>query len=754
MRIIAFSALLLSSVLCPSRLVAQNTITFDEYIILLPELLAEEYNVEDENEDEGENLEKRIEQQIERLTYLHQNPLNINTATVQQLLILPFLSERQAKDIQTYIQRNGEMKSLGELMLIPTIDFDARRLIPLFCYAADSTTGNGTTLHPSQPTIRQQLAFQTDFPLYTKAGFADVADSVLQRSPNKVYQGNSLRSSLRYTIHTNRRVSAGLQLEKDAGETNIDYISAHVQMKNLWAFRSIIIGDYKASAGHGLVLGNALNFGKSNSASLSNANSTLNSSASGNRSSRISPHTSLSEYDYMRGAAATLDVNEKISITAFMSLRNVDGTLLNDSSGAISAFKTDGLHRTLLEKSKRGNTRNFSYGGFLQYADSHLRLGFAAVSTHLSRSLSPKHNTPSSYYRLYQLHGDSFTTMGMSYSYDFGIVNLTGETAKSFSQGANPEIKADDEDEYENEYDNDKEEANGSASSQQFSYTNNDGDGWATINALGIQVNSYTSLSLIHRYYQPRFSSFYGHSFGENSRPSGEQGFYVGAITKLSSTLVINAYVDAFHFSVPKYQVSQPSNGWDAMIQLAFGSRDKTNNCKLRYRIKTKQKDCKLSNTDTQLCNFTNQYLKFQYDLLLNGNVSFKWVANASFAFHPVKGTDSGFLVSQTVNWRPIQSKTMAVKLQTSWFNTDSYDARVYGYEPTVLYQMGMANYSNHGLRAVGILSVPLSCQFQLSARIAATRYFNRDTIGSGLDLINASHREDICIQIRWKNPW
>ena len=31
------------------------------------------------------------------------------------------------------------------------------------------------------------------------------------------------------------------------------------------------------------------------------------------------------------------------------------------------------------------------------------------------------------------------------------------------------------------------------------------------------------------------------------------------------------------------------------------------------------------------------------------------------------------------------------------------------------------------------------------------TKYFNRDVIGSELEMIDASHREDLQVQVRWK---
>jgi hypothetical protein len=38
-----------------------------------------------------------------------------------------------------------------------------------------------------------------------------------------------------------------------------------------------------------------------------------------------------------------------------------------------------------------------------------------------------------------------------------------------------------------------------------------------------------------------------------------------------------------------------------------------------------------------------------------------------------------------------------------------------------------------------------------LTGKFGITKYFNRDTIGSGTELIAANHREDLQVMVRWK---
>ena len=66
---------------------------------------------------------------------LHAMPLNINTATRDELLMLPFLTDRQIEDIHAYIYMHGPMLTLGELQLTGSLDYTTRQLLRHFVYA-------------------------------------------------------------------------------------------------------------------------------------------------------------------------------------------------------------------------------------------------------------------------------------------------------------------------------------------------------------------------------------------------------------------------------------------------------------------------------------------------------------------------------------------------------------------------------------------------------------------------------------------
>lgn len=73
----------------------------------------------------------------EDLEEMAQHPVNLNTATREELERMPFLTASQVEDILFYIYRYGQLKSMSELTLISSIGWYQRQLMSCFFYVAD-----------------------------------------------------------------------------------------------------------------------------------------------------------------------------------------------------------------------------------------------------------------------------------------------------------------------------------------------------------------------------------------------------------------------------------------------------------------------------------------------------------------------------------------------------------------------------------------------------------------------------------------
>ena len=652
--------------------------------------------------DEMDEDEQSAQAVILELEELRHHPIDLNTATEGELHQLPFLSDNQVKDILFYRERNGLFMSVGELMLIRSIDYTTRQRLLLFCTVVPS---NGTTTLPSLHNLlrysEHEMTVRTDIPFYTKDGYRSKPDSVLAKSPNKIYRGNNSYYSLRYQFTSMNRLYAGVQIEKDAGEDHFDYVSAYVQYKhNRGLARNIIIGDYRVGFAQGLVVNSNLSFGKL---------AMLGSSTSSNRG--FTRHSSTMETNYFRGIAVTLKPLQPLTVHAFFSYHHIDGTLRTDTARFLSSLKTDGMHRTQLEYSKRHNLSETTFGGNATVDIGRWYAALTAMHSHLSIPLLPVCDTPSTIYRRYNPTGSDFTNFSLAYGYSGSTLTVHGETASTADGGI------------------------------------------ATLNAAQYRLNSTTNISLTQRYYSKNYTSLHASSFGENSSTQNESGLCLAVKCEPWPHVEITAYADWFYFPWLKYQVSQSSTGFDLLGQVKYQPSDRSS-WQLRYRIKSKQKDVKINAEQKELYYYTNQQARLQNSFVINPHLTLKSVASFSMAFKPTDGNAIGYGLSEQLRWKPSVAAKRHIDLSLTYFNTDDYDSRIYAYEPSLLYTMGMSSYAYHGIRASILLSTPLLPRLlrgmTLNAKLSATKYFNRDTIGTAQELIDRSHREDLQLQLRY----
>lgn len=698
-RTLAILVLFATEVITAGRTYAQNALTWEDFV--------ESYA--DESYEDSE-LDTEL---FETLQELHSHPLNINTVTKDELLTLPFISEEQANDILYYISKNGAMASLGELMLINSMDKQTRDKIRLFTYAGDADEkAHSMSWKELGKRLRSEAVWRSDIPFYTKAGNSKIPDEVLIKSPNKAYIGDKFHHSGRISLKSMEHIFAGIQMEKDAGEYGIDHIAGYLMIKDMGIVKRAIVGNYRLSFGQGLAINSAAKFGKM-----------MMLGKTGQMDAGITKHSSTAEYGYMTGAATTIALGD-FEVSAFASYRNADGTFRNDFLG-ISSLKTDGLHRTQLERSKDGNITITDLGGNVHWENDYLRLSATFVNTHFDTPLAPKHNTESSLYRLYNAQGNDFQVGSIAYSWRFKRIHFIGETAMSHANGIfNPETKT----------------------------VDGKQNGFATVNTLNWSINGSNTLTAIGRWYGAKFISINGKAFGENSAVQNEEGVFIGWTSRSFSNLNLEAYTDFMYFPWLKYKVSDSSYGIEAMAQAEYSFSPSTT-LLVRYRLKTKERDYDyigLENTKmSELLYKTNHNVKVQFNCSVSPFVTLRTQANAVFT-HFGNDDEKGFAIAEHVRWQ--NTRKLLFDFGISYFNTDSYDSRISTYEPSLLYAFGFTSQFYKGIRTTILSTVPLvKDKLFITAKLGATHYFNRSTIGTGTEMINANHREDLQVQVRWK---
>ena len=71
--------------------------------------------VEEYTSDMERAEDEDLQLHLQELKELSEHPMNINTATVEDFLQLPFLSEAQVEQIHAYIYLHGQLRTLAEL---------------------------------------------------------------------------------------------------------------------------------------------------------------------------------------------------------------------------------------------------------------------------------------------------------------------------------------------------------------------------------------------------------------------------------------------------------------------------------------------------------------------------------------------------------------------------------------------------------------------------------------------------------------
>ena len=468
------------------------------------------------------------EDTYEMLCELEQAPIDLNSASREELLRLPFLNDRQVEDIHEYLYRYGAMKTTAELAMIPSIDYTTRQLLSYFtvCRGRD-----GTETTDWRQLLRRghhEVVATGNIPFYERRG------------DKEGYLGYPYKHSLRYRFQSGDRLKVGLLGAQDAGEpffagrnkAGYDFYSFYAEVRRVGALNTLVAGRYDVSFGMGLVMGSGFSMGKL---------ATL--TAMGNKAGGLKIHSSRSIGGYLQGAGATVRLAKGLEGSAFVSYRKIDATL-TDGDSAIATIVTDGYHRTATEMAKKDNAAESTAGGHLQYRHGALRIGATGTFTHYNKELRPR---LAQRYRTYYPAGSDFWNASIDYAYTHALFTLHGETAIG------------------------------------------EGGAIATVNSVGITPSSRLSLLLLQRFYGKKYHSLHAASFSEGGRVQNESGVYAGIQWLPLRHLKLTAYTDYAYFPFATYSAQVSSQAWDNMVQAQYerGNFSLT----ARYRLKIREQD-------------------------------------------------------------------------------------------------------------------------------------------------------------------
>jgi len=649
-------------------------------------------------EDMAENG-MQTEEWEETLTELANNPIQLNTASKEQLEGIPFLNADQVENLSYYLYRYGPIVSLSELLLVEGMDSRTMRWLSPFVCVGDSEKTQ-VVYPPMKKALRygkQELRILVGSILQKKSGY-DAASGSSDR-----YSGDPLHASIRYGFDYKDQLQWGLVMEKDAGEKwwnrengGFDYLSFHLLVKDSKRMNTLILGDYKVRFGQGLVFGSAFSLGKTTAGGIPEISGSF-----------LSRHFSASEIGFFRGAALRLTLKPYIPVrghrfgidlTSFYSVRKLDSSI---EKGGFSSISETGLHRLPAEINIQKQLMQSVLGGHIQFRWTNLQIGITAAGW-LFNTAAAK---PLEIWKLYHLQENKGGNISADFRTVFHGLLVFGEAAL-------------------------------------------DQKGHGAILA-GTSFKPYPrmTVSMLGRNYTPEYLALFSNAFSEGTSTKNEKGLYTSTEFILAKGIRVSAYYDVFRFPWLSYNVSAPSCGQEIATELN-ASVGRNGLVRLLFKSKTKEKNAMDPSLPT---NTITPYLKNQVRLQISEKQGF-WILKTVLHANEYRSENQqqfGYALAQDIGFEPSDTK-FSIQLHAVLFSTDSWENRMYLWEKDLPGAFSMPMLYGQGCRMAVISKYNLK-NFCVQLKIADSVQPGMESLGVGPERINGSRRTEARLLLSWK---
>jgi hypothetical protein len=351
------------------------------------------------------------EEAIEYLENLAENPVPINIASPAEMENLPLLTPFMISSLIDYRKEFGDILSLDELSFVPGFDKRTADRLKYFIRLSSNDSPPPLSIRTLVKDSKSQLLFRFNNTLERQKGYTPVTAEEWKQNLNCRYLSFPGRIYLQYKYEYPGRIKFSMTSERDAGEIGADWLGASLSLERAGPFRRIIIGDYSARFGQGLVFWNSFSI-----TSLREPSS-LKRNESG-----IVPYSSTDENRSFRGVAANAAIG-KIDLTLFYSNRNVDARIAN---GGYTSLLITGLHNTTTSLERKRTLGVSIAGENLSYSATNFRIGQTLAVYHFGMPYTGRDS-------LLLSRTSKFGATGANMSVDgyavFGRFRLFGETA-------------------------------------------------------------------------------------------------------------------------------------------------------------------------------------------------------------------------------------------------------------------------------------------------------------------------------------
>jgi hypothetical protein len=635
------------------------------------------------------------EEELAHLASLRANPIDVNTAGVDELASVPGIGHVLAGAIVADRVRAGAFRSLADLRRVPLITTEALATMRPYVTVLDIASGarRRRPLHDLRISVMARIASRLE-----------VAEGYRGADSARSYRGSPVRALTRLRVTSGRALVATLTMEKDPGEAfsdgrvGYDHVSGVVALSRGGALRRVVVGDFVADFGQGLALGRAGGMGKSADATRSPL-----------RAGRgLRPFTSGGETSYLRGAGVTIAPLAFLELSGFASRRRLDATI-DSVSGAATSVGGDGLHRTPAELARRGAVRESLAGGaaavHLVGGRGDVRVGIAGYGAVLDAPLVPPARPDTRFLPA----GRSTSVIAVHGDGRMGPFHAFAEVARA-------------------------------------------GESSAAVAGAGAAPGSGSEILVLARLYPAGFASAHGSGFAERSGGAGnERGLYVGARTAAPGGWTFAGYVDAYRFPWLRFNVPRPSSGSEALLRVDFEPRRWI---RLHAQVRAESREAGAQSAGPAgavvgaLTRTTRRSRRLHVEFDASRSLRLRTRLESTVA---VQGDirHSGVLAFQDI--RLALTRTIRLDARLALFEADDFSARLYQLENDVAGAFTLPALHGRGSRAYAMITVGPVAGLTLQGRLAAT--FLEDIVrqGSGADAVEGHRTRDVTLQVRWQ---
>lgn len=647
-----------------------------------------------------ENTEDGYEEMVNTLLRLAVNPVDINHAGFDSLKMLFLLSDSQIDQIVNFRKKYGNFVHMNELLWVSGISRKDLDNIRYFITLGEQEQSGKITIQKRRTGHELLLKGRVGFPrqegyrMYVPDDFETQKD-YLRKAENR-FHGPPLGSMIKYKFNLSEHLQAGITLENDPGEgyftrnqkTGFDFLSAYVRVTSNHLFRQIVLGDYRIQWGQGLVAWGGFTSGKSEV--------TVGNEKSGKG---FAAYTSTDENNYLRGVAVSVCPVRNFNTDLFVSYKKTDGNVIQSDTLAeedlltVSVYES-GYHRNNTECRKKHTLKELTTGLSLHWNSSGYKIGINALYYDFTPALIPGDRI----YQQYNDTGEKRWLVSIDYKTAWHGMYFFGETAVC------------------------------------------DRGVLATVDGLRMST-SFLSGCLLYRRYDQRYVSRYAAGFGEYSNTSNEEGIYCGVELNLLKNLKINLYYDWFHFFSPRYLAATPGPGWEGLVEMTYQHRKSEH--VLRYKQEIKPEDMK-GGISVQR---KKSECRYQFNYQLNKRLELRTRLSVSrYCKNVVK--ESGYMIHQDIIWTTPESD-FKMQGRVAYFNTDSYQSRIYAYENNVLYGYSFPAFMGKGWRTYLNLTWKPFRNLTCYLKSGFTIYPEQKGISSGITKVEGNKLYDLTLQIR-----